>query len=440
MGISDRFNRRRVARPIWGLGIGGIVLALSKLHAVWNSYDLTSSSRFAWAFAFIVVLWLVGYGFGIPDAPLRGTFTAAMLAAVFGILAVSLVQLFVGDALLPRFVVFGTGLLAVPWNYACAAIVRADRHGDTVLVVGAVDDVGELAADLAYRAERPATIVGMLGADAARGTPDDRAPVVTAATRTNAGLVVLARDAQDDESILTQAAQLHERGIRVRTLLAFSEDWLGKLPLGDLERISVLFDIGELHLAGYARLKRLIDVLVATVGSVLLLVVLPFVLFGDLVANRGPLFFGQPRVGRAGHDFRILKFRTMRGGGGSGAWTEHDDVRVTPFGRLLRRTHLDELPQMLNVLRGDVAIVGPRPEQPHYVAELREKIPFYDVRHLARPGITGWAQVKYHYGATETDALEKLQYEIWYLRHQSLLVDARILFRTLRHVVGTGGH
>jgi lipopolysaccharide/colanic/teichoic acid biosynthesis glycosyltransferase len=116
-------------------------------------------------------------------------------------------------------------------------------------------------------------------------------------------------------------------------------------------------------------------------------------------------------------------------------WTERDDPRVGRIGRWLRRSHLDELPQVINVLRGELSFVGPRPEQPAYVDELREKIPFYDVRHLVHPGITGWAQVKFDYGATVADALEKLQYEFFYLRHQSLSLDARIVARTLRSVL-----
>ncbi len=124
---------------------------------------------------------------------------------------------------------------------------------------------------------------------------------------------------------------------------------------------------------------------------------------------------------------------------GPSAWTAPDDPRVTRFGAWLRRTHLDELPQVLNVLRGDLSVVGPRPEQPHYVTELAAKIPFYDLRHLVRPGLTGWAQVKYPYGSSEGDALEKLQYEFYYLRHQGLGLDVRILGRTIRSIVRRGG-
>jgi lipopolysaccharide/colanic/teichoic acid biosynthesis glycosyltransferase len=131
----------------------------------------------------------------------------------------------------------------------------------------------------------------------------------------------------------------------------------------------------------------------------------------------------------------MLKFRTMRSAAGETRWTEMGDPRVGPVGRWLRRTHLDELPQVLNILRGELSVVGPRPEQPAYVEELRQKIPFYDVRHLVHPGLTGWAQVKFDYGATVADALEKLQYEFFYLRHQSLTLDARIVARTLRSVL-----
>jgi lipopolysaccharide/colanic/teichoic acid biosynthesis glycosyltransferase len=137
----------------------------------------------------------------------------------------------------------------------------------------------------------------------------------------------------------------------------------------------------------------------------------------------------------------MVKFRTMlpEGSRPAGAWTGEDDPRITAFGRLLRRRHLDELPQVLNILRGELAVVGPRPEQPHYVEQLTEKLPFYRMRHLVRPGLTGWAQVKYGYAGDERDALEKLQYEFFYLRRQSLSLDLRIVGRTVRSVIGGDG-
>ncbi|MGH9270267.1 MAG: sugar transferase, partial [Ilumatobacteraceae bacterium] len=134
--------------------------------------------------------------------------------------------------------------------------------------------------------------------------------------------------------------------------------------------------------------------------------------------------------------------RTMRPSGArrlADEWTSLDDPRITPLGRILRITHLDELPQVLNILRGDLSVVGPRPEQPRYVEELTEKLPFYGLRHLVRPGLTGWAQVLYGYAGDESDALEKLQYEFFYLRRQGISLDLRVVGRTIRSVLGSEG-
>jgi lipopolysaccharide/colanic/teichoic acid biosynthesis glycosyltransferase len=174
--------------------------------------------------------------------------------------------------------------------------------------------------------------------------------------------------------------------------------------------------------------------MIASVGMLALAVAVPLVALVDLFGNRGPLFYSQPRVGKDGEVFTIHKFRTMRPGNGSANWTEANDPRLGKVGRMLRRLHVDELPQMWNVLRHDLSIVGPRPEQPHYVEVLAKTIPFYDLRHLVRPGITGWAQINYDYGASDIDALEKLQYEFYYLRHQSMSLDLQIIGRTLRAI------
>lgn len=278
-------------------------------------------------------------------------------------------------------------------------------------------------------------------------------PLIQAVLERRASVVVLDRAALLDDGVVAQAAALHESGVRVRTLVEFYGEWLGKLPVSELERASLFFDIGDLHRARYGRLKRLIDLTGATLGLIPLAIAVPVVLVGNRFGNRGPLLFRQRRVGRNGERFEILKFRTMlptdaTGGtatSGDGtdddgtAWTERDDPRVTRFGRVLRATHLDELPQMINILQGELSLVGPRPEQPRYVKELSEKLPFYSMRHLVRPGLTGWAQVKYGYAGDERDALEKLQYEFFYLRRQSIRFDARVLARTIRSVSGGEG-
>jgi lipopolysaccharide/colanic/teichoic acid biosynthesis glycosyltransferase len=255
-----------------------------------------------------------------------------------------------------------------------------------------------------------------------------------------ATVLVLDRASQDRPSVVAQAAALHAGGVRIRTLSLFYEEWLGKLPVSELERVSMMFDIGELHRQRYTRVKRIVDVVLGAAGVVGLAAVTPFIVAGNLVANRGPLLYRQTRIGKNGAEFEILKFRTMTPRTSEDTdWTGKDDPRITPFGNILRRTHLDELPQIVNILRGELSVVGPRPEQARYVDELSEKLPFYPMRHLVRPGLTGWAQVKYGYASDERDALEKLQYEFFYLRRQSLLLDLRIVGRTIRSVLGGDG-
>lgn len=446
------------------------VVGLSYYHAHYISvprYSITGTYRFTWMIGYMILLWLATYAIGLPDQPaswMRATWMAVVSTAI-GAGGISAIQLVAGDKLLPRFVVLGTAVLNLPiqvlanWFSRRARALGADR--DKVLLVSETEVLDRLIHDLQMSPERSATV-------AAHVTPsdvndgNDIGTLVGLCVEHGATVLVLDHEAQIVPAVVRQAAKLHESGVRIRTLQGFYEEWVGKLPIDELERASLFFDIGELHGRDYGRTTRMIDVVVGVLGSVVLLLVTPLVLIGNLIGNRGPLIYRQTRVGKGGREFTIYKFRTMSPGptriaadlpdGGSGdgtggealdtthgQWTSEDDPRITPFGGLLRRSHLDELPQMINILKGDLSIVGPRPEQPHYVRELSAKLPFYDLRHLVRPGLTGWAQVKYGYASDENDALEKLQYEFFYLRRQDLAFDVRIMARTIRSLVGGEG-
>lgn len=441
----DSVQVRRSARLVLVIGTAAAVLGLSKAHAVQHGYDYTESFRFAWSLAYIGLLLIAAYGVGLPEMTRtrRSAVAATVASTVAAASGVSLLQLITGAALLPRFVIFCTPAVLVPLNLLCSALAsdgRArDAQRDRLVLVASGHEAFELSDALDHNPERPAFLAAVLHpAEAASNDPKSR-PLVEAVERTEATAIVLDRAAQADDSIVAQAAVLHEAGVRVRTLSLCYDEWLGKLPLSELERVSLMFDIGEIHRARYGRLKRIVDVCTGTAGTVVLAAVTPVVLLGNRFGNRGPLLYRQPRVGKNGRLFQIWKFRTMSPDGRVSEWTAEDDPRITRFGRWLRRTHLDELPQAVNILRGDLSIVGPRPEQPQYVEELIEKIPFYNLRHLVRPGLTGWAQVKYPYGASQADALEKLQYEFYYLRHQGFALDTRILVRTVRSVIGRAG-
>ena len=437
---------RQTSRLLLFGGTAVVVLGLGNLHAAWDGYDYISSSRLVWATVYIGAIAVSAYGVGLPD--LVATRLAAvgwgLAATTLGAGSISLIQIFVGDRLLPRFVVLLSPLLLVPWYVACAAISsngrnRAERR-DRVVVVADLTEAKELRDELADRPERPASLVDVIKiTDAKNGSRPQ--PLLEKVTLDRASVLVLSQKAQLEDSIVGQAAEAHAAGIRVRNLVSFYEEWLGKLPVSELERTSVMFDIREVHRRQYLRVKRVMDLSVALVGFALMLVILPIVVLGNLIANRGPLFHRQERVGKGGKGFEMIKVRTMRivGDNFANEWTSEDDPRITPFGRFLRRTHIDELPQVINILQGDLSIVGPRPEQPPYVAWLHQIMPFYDMRHWVNPGLTGWAQVKHGYAGSEQAALEKLQYDFYYLRHQCLSLDARIIARTVRSVIELGG-
>ncbi len=437
----------RGARALVLLGPLLVVLGLSKYHAAVVAqphYVFLTSFRFPWALGYIAVLWIASYAAGLPGqrASRRGAVLAAVVATTSATVAISLVQLLVGSALLPRFVVLGSTVILVPWYLLCARMSEdvddRRRLATQIVVVGDLADVGAMWVELDGSPERPATLAAVLTPQEAAVTRD-RAPLVEAAAKAGASVVVLDSAAQREPSIVRQAAKLHERGVRIRSLTAFYEEWLGKLPISELERVSLMFDIAEVHGGAYGRLKRIVDVAGGVAAIIPLALVTPFVVIGDLIANRGPLLFRQTRIGKGGRPFTIVKFRTMAAGETDGQWTAADDPRIGVFGRFLRRTHLDELPQAWNIIRGDLSLVGPRPEQVRYVEELTEKLPFYGLRHLVRPGLTGWAQVKYGYAGDQQDALEKLQYEFFYLERQGLALDLRILVRTIRSIVGGPG-
>lgn len=454
------------------MSVGGIicaVVALSFYHArviAVPTYSVTGTSRFTWMISYMVLIALATYAVGLPDQPANKRQAAwlALLATGVGAAGISMVQLVTGDALLPRFVVFGVALVNVPIQVIVNAVSRSGysraEDRDRVLLVAGAAERERLIDDLRMELEYGASLVASIDVgDAASLGPADTDPIAALQHSSGATLIVLDHRAQSDDRVIAQVAGLHESGVRIRTLQKFYERWLGKLPLDELERESLFFDIGEVHGTRYARIKRILDVAIGLFGIVVMIVITPFVLIGNLLANRGRLIYRQTRVGKGGEEFTILKFRTMvdasTGGPANhvkdlgdpikadtdtyGRWTVENDPRITRFGNLLRKSHLDELPQMFNILRGDLSIVGPRPEQPHYVAELADKLPFYQLRHLVRPGLTGWAQVKYGYAGDETDALEKLQYEFFYLQHQNLSFDLRIMLRTLRSTIGGRG-
>lgn len=187
----------------------------------------------------------------------------------------------------------------------------------------------------------------------------------------------------------------------------------------------------------YLFYSRLFDIIFAILGLLGLAFLIPFIWSFNLIWNRGPLFYKQERVGKNGENFNIVKLRTMivNAESNGAVFAKTNDVRITPFGKLLRKSRLDEVPQFINVLKGEMSVIGPRPERPVFVNQIAEKIPLYKTRHVIKPGLTGWAQVNYPYGENLEDSLMKLRYDLYYIKHRSLFLDVNIVVKTLSTVL-----
>ncbi len=234
------------------------------------------------------------------------------------------------------------------------------------------------------------------------------------------------------------------RGVRVIELSSFFERVLGQVRIDSLKASWLIF--GDGFRQGWARtlVKRCFDLLVSAVLIVVALPVMLVTALCILFEDGAPIFYFQERVGLGGRVFRVIKFRSMRRDAerdGKPRWASSDDDRVTRVGAVIRKLRIDELPQLFNVLKGDMSLVGPRPERPYFVDQLAREIPFYSVRHSVKPGVTGWAQVRYQYGSSVDDAIQKLQYDLYYVKNHSLVLDTLVLFETVRVVLtGEGAH
>lgn len=239
------------------------------------------------------------------------------------------------------------------------------------------------------------------------------------------------------EDIMSPAVSCLDHGANVFSYPQFVEHHFKRVPVRQLESEWFLHSclLGlETH---YRIAKRLIDIGIATAGLVLTAPLVALAAIAIRLTSRGPVFYSQTRIGLYNQPFRIFKLRTMTvNAEHSGAqWAQKSDPRVTAVGRLLRKTRIDELPQFWNILRGDMAFIGPRPERPEFTRKLAQEIPFYEKRHLVKPGLTGWAQINYPYGASVEDALKKLEYDLFYVKHGSLQLDLHILVRTVGAVM-----
>jgi len=247
-------------------------------------------------------------------------------------------------------------------------------------------------------------------------------------------LIVIGPEAYGVPTAIDRLFEALPHGMTFMDLATFTEQLTGKVPVTTINRIWFLENLAEGSKRGYGTTKRAVDVVFSTVAGGIVLVLYPLIAATIKLDSPGPVLFRQRRTGKDGQPFDIIKFRTMRSDAEAttgAVWAQQSDPRITRVGRFLRKTRIDELPQLWNILRGQMSLVGPRAERPEFDERLAQEIPFYRQRYLVKPGLSGWAQIKYRYGASVSDAIEKLRYDLYYIKYRSFLLDLEIILKTI---------
>jgi len=323
--------------------------------------------------------------------------------------------------------------------------VQRNVFSRRIMVLGTGADAGAVAGAIASLPASEATLVGFYPVDSQnRAVPTDQIiptsmSLEEAVARTRAHEVIVAVREQRGGSLpLSHLLNCRLRGVRILDLPGFYERVTGEVPVDSLKSSWMIYGDGFRQDWGRRFVKRVFDLLAASVLLIVTLPVMAITALAILLESGRPLIFRQDRVGLGGKEFTVFKFRSMRTDAerdGVPRWATSGDPRITRVGKFIRRTRIDELPQLFNVLRGEMSFVGPRPERAYFVEQLSEKIPFYGARHTVKPGLTGWAQVRYSYGASVEDAVKKLQFDLYYVKNHTLFLDIVILVKTIRVVL-----
>jgi sugar transferase (PEP-CTERM system associated) len=366
------------------------------------------------------------------------------LLLVPGVLAITLAA---GGYLFPR-LLFGNNAALVglviltmalfSWRAAYGWLAQQPYLRERVYVLGTGDRAQRLVNGLRTRSELGIEVVGWSGNVEGAVTRDSVASHMMGRIKEqNVHRVIVAVTDRRGALPVDELLQLRLGGIKVEEATSWLEKMSGRIEVEQLYPSWLIFAEGFRFSAGFKVARRLFSILASAMLLLVVLPLIPFVILAIKIGSSGPVLYRQKRVGRNGVTFYCYKFRTMRQDAEADTgptWADNDDPRITRVGRVLRISRLDEIPQLWCVLKGDMAFVGPRPERPEFVEWLSKEVPFYQVRHAVRPGITGWAQVRYKYGNTVEDAREKLQYDLFYIKNASIGLDLLIMFQTIKIV------
>ena len=442
------------------LRIMDIVFTLVALYFISNTFafDYFTITKENWTWVFVLVLYITIFGtvFELYDLQKAGRLDAVIpnivLTASVTVLFYLLTPIFTPS--LPdnrlQIVYFYLAIMIsiCLWRFLYITFITSPRFYKKVLIVGETSNI-ETIVEAFKNSDPNYKIVGFINCEEKqldaikyKGIIEYKPEEIHAVIKSESisEIVVASYNAETITSeIYHDLIVLLERGFPIKEYTQVYEDITYRVPVQfvgkDFYKYFPFSRSNQNKL--YLFFHRLFDMVFAITGVLLGVVLIPFIFVGNLIANQGPLFYYQERVGKNGEIFNIIKFRTMivNAEKEGAVWATKNDARVTLFGKFLRRSRLDEVPQFLNILKGDMSLIGPRPERPFFVKELSQVIPFYETRHIIKPGLTGWAQVKVRYGSTVEDSLLKLQYDLYYIKHRSFFLDANVVIKTFSTMV-----
>ncbi|MCR8666346.1 sugar transferase [Aestuariibaculum sp. M13] len=454
-GVHFNISERKVLLRL--VDVASILFVLCFVSSTFSfDYFTISEDRWRWVFVLILYISIFGTIFELYDlkksSKLDKIFTSIVFTVSTTVLFYFLTPFFTPE--LPNnrlqilYFYFSILFALLVWRWVYLTFIVSPRFFKQVLVVGEVSDLDAII-DVFKQSDPNYKISGFVNCETGKKISLSHEDVMEYQTHEiievvkREGIMEIVVVSYKPDTITPEVYQslitLLESGFPVREYTQVYEDMTYRVPVQfigkDFYKYFPFSRNNQNRL--YRFFQRVFDIVISVVGLLLSLIFVPFIVLGNLIANRGPLFYTQERVGMNGKVFKIIKYRTMvKDAEANGAvWAVKKDGRITPFGRFLRHSRLDEIPQFINVLLGDMSFIGPRPERPVFVKQLSEVLPFYETRHMIKPGLTGWAQVKTRYGSSLDDSLLKLQYDLYYIKHRSLFLDINIMIKTLTTVI-----
>ena len=420
-----------------------LYLSLCLRHLEVPSFDLWQ--KYFSVFSFVFILWiLIFYIAGLYDLYLAVNnskffqlyINCLIVASIFSVAffyIVQQVQISPKTSLLIFIVVFG--FLFFLWRRFFNWSLKSYLPKTIIAIIGINQESRELIKEIKENPHLGYKIAFALDLE-----KDDFSNLEQDIIYNKVNTIVLASDIHKFEELRKILFKSRQSKINYVNTTSFYEMLTGKIPVFAIDRIWFLENLNRGDMRLFSSFKRVYDIILALIFLIITLPVWPII--GLIIKlDKGTVFFRQKRVGKNEVPFILIKFRTMRMDAEDQGpkWASKNDSRATRFGSFLRIIRIDEIPQVINILRGEMSFIGPRPERPEFVKQLKEKIPFYNERHLIKPGLTGWAQINYQYGASEEDALKKLQYDLFYVKNRSIYLDVSILLKTISTVLSRGG-